>query len=311
MKAAQISEYGATTNIKVANVDIPKPNPNQVQVKVAAASLNPFDSAVLAGYAQSMAPLNFPATLGLDFAGTITKVGEGVTEFQEGDRVYGTANAMFGGSGAFAEYVSANTGSIALSPSNISDAEAAALPTAGISAWQAITKELDLKKGQKIFINGGTGGVGSFAIQIAKHIGAHVAVTASSDNTEFAKSLGADEVIDYKTTAFNDVLRNYDAVLNNVRSENTNDILGVLKKGGVASSLAGGLDSDDAQAQGSTAINQMTNVSTSSLDALRELVEQNAVKPAIDTTFKLDDIQQAYGTLADKSVKGKIVISVQ
>lgn len=310
MKAAQISEYGAVTNVKVKNVDTPEPNTGQVQVAVTAASINPFDAAVLAGYAQSMAPLIFPATLGLDFAGTVTKVGEGVTEFKKGDRVFGTANAMFGGSGAFAEYVVANSGSVALSPSNVSDQEAAALPTAGVSAWQALAKELDLKKGQKIFINGGTGGVGSFAIQIAKYIGAHVAVTASSDNTAFAKQLGADEVIDYKATDFKDVLHNYDAVLNNVHSESANDILAVLKKGGVASSLAGGFDAANAEEQGTTAINQMTHVSTSSLDELRDLVEQGAVKPAIDTTFKLDDIQQAYETLADKSVQGKIVIVI-
>lgn len=310
MKAAQITEYGAISNIKVNDIDTPQPGASQIQVKVAAASLNPFDSIVLAGYAQSMAPLAFPATLGLDFAGTVTKIGDGVTEFKEGDHVYGTANAMFGGSGAFAEFVVANAGSVALSPNNATDTEAASLPTAGISAWQALTKELNVQKGQKVFINGGTGGVGSFAIQIAKHLGAYVAVTASGDNVEFAKKLGADEVIDYKTANFKDVLRDYDATLNNVHSENTNDILSVLKKGGAASSLAGGLDADSAKEQGFTAVNQMTHVTTASLDALRDLVEQGSVKPAIDAAFKLGEIQQAYETLANKSVKGKIVISI-
>lgn len=310
MKAAQISEYGTPTNITINEVDIPTPDAKQVLVSVTTAGLNPFDSIVLAGYAHAMAPLNFPATLGLDFAGTITRVGSEVTEFKEGDHVYGTANAMFGASGAFAEYAVANAGSIALAPTTISSAESASLPTAGVSAWQGIVTELNVQSGQKVFINGGTGGVGSIAVQIAKHLGAYVAVTASTDNADYAKSLGADEVIDYKTTDFKDVLHDYDAVLNNVRSDDGSDSLKVLKKGGKGASLTGGYETADAEALGVTAVNQMTHVTTASLDALCEIVDAGAVKPTIDASFSLNDIQKAYETLANSSVAGKIVIEI-
>jgi alcohol dehydrogenase len=310
MKAAQISEYGAPTNITINEVDIPTPGATQVLVSVSSAGLNPYDAIVLAGYAHAMAPLNFPATLGLDFAGTVTQVGSEVTEFTEGDHVYGTANAMFGASGAFAEYAVANTSSIALAPTTISSAESASLPTAGVSAWQGLVSELNIQSGQKVFINGGTGGVGSIAIQIAKHLGAYVAVTASADNADYAKSLGADEVIDYKTTDFKDVLHDYDAVLNNVRSDDASDSLKVLKKGGKGASLTGGYETEDAEALGVTAVNQMTHVTTASLDALREIVDAGAVKPAIDKSFLLNDVQKAYETLASSSVAGKIVITI-
>lgn len=310
MKAAQISEYGDVTNITLNDVEIPEPGANQVQVKAAAASLNPFDSAVLAGYAQSMAPLNFPATLGIDFAGTVTAVGEGVTEFKEGDRVYGTANAMFGASGAFAEYVCANTNSIALSPSNVSDVEAASLPTAGISAWQAITKEIGLEKGQKFFVNGGTGGVGTFAIQIAKHLGAHVATTASTENAAYASELGADEVIDYKTQRFQDALHDYDAALDTVGGDSINEVLSVVKTGGAAATMAGAFDEDIASQKGITVTSVMTHVTTQALDELRELVENGAVTTHVDKEFPLDTVAEAYAFRSANSVKGKVGIKI-
>lgn len=311
MKAAQITEYGDASNITINDVDTPRPGVGQVLVEVAAASLNPFDGMVIAGYAQSMAPLNFPATLGIDIAGTVTELGKGVTEFKVGDRVFGTANAMFGASGAFAEFATANTNSIAITPVNISDSEAASLPTAGVSAWQAIVKELNVQNGQKLFINGGTGGIGSFAIQIAKNAGAYVAVTASTNNVEYAKQLGADEVIDYTSTKYTEVLDGYDAALNNVRSDDTSDILTILKKGAIVASLAGSLDEESAKTQEITAINQMTHVSTESLTALASLVESSAVKPVGIQTFTLDNVKDAYAALGTKSVQGKIVITVK
>lgn len=311
MKAAQINEYGDTTKITITDIKTPQPASGQVLVEVHASGLNPFDSIVLAGYAQAMAPLSFPATLGIDFTGTVTALGEGVNEFAVGDKVYGTANAMLGASGAFAEFATANTSSIALAPSNFSDAEIASLPTAGISAWQAVVKELDIQSGQKLFINGGTGGVGSFATQIAKHLGAYVAVTASGDNVEYAKSLGADEVIDYKTADFKKVVHAYDAVLNNVHIEDGSEILSVLKEGGKGASLAGGFDTENAKANGITAVNQMTHVTTDSLNALRELVEQGAIKPVGIKNFALNQITDAYTVLATESVQGKVVITVK
>ncbi len=309
MKSAQIDNYGDVSAIMLNDVEKPAIAENQVLIETNAASLNPFDLAVLAGHAQSMAPLTFPATLGLDMAGTVVGVGAAVTKFGIGERVYGTANAMFGASGAFAEYVAANADNIAHSPTNVSDVEAASFPTAGISALQAIVDNLDVQSGQKVFINGGSGGVGSIAIQIAKHLGAYVTVTASATNADFVKSLGADEVIDYKTQDYRTLLRDYDAVLTNVRADDTNDVLTVLKRGGRAVSLVGPFDDARATKLGVTAMPQMTKVTTESLDRLRELVDQGAVHAVIDKTFQLDQIREAYITAQNQSVKGKLVIS--
>ncbi|MFA5172772.1 MAG: NADP-dependent oxidoreductase [Sulfuriferula sp.] len=310
MKAAQIDNYGDVSVIEVRDVEKPTINDDQILVEVAAAGLNPFDTAVRSGSAQAMAPLSFPATLGLDFAGTVVEVGSNVTGFGIGEKVYGTANAMFGASGAFAEYTAANATSVAHAPQNMSDVEAASLPTAGISALQAVINAIKLQSGQKLFINGGSGGIGTTAIQIAKHLGAYVAVSASADSRDYVLSLGADEFVDYKTQNYKDVISDFDAVLNNVYSDKTIELLDVLKKGGVAVSLTGGFDDKTAADLGVTAINQGTNVSTASLDALRSLVESGAVTAVIDQTFTLDQIKDAYTARETQSVKGKIVITI-
>ncbi|MDB5176505.1 MAG: NADPH:quinone reductase Zn-dependent oxidoreductase [Candidatus Saccharibacteria bacterium] len=310
MKAAQIDNYGDVSAIEIREVEKPTITEEQVLIEVAAASLNPFDTSVRAGYAQSMAPLTFPATLGLDLTGTIVEVGANVTGFGVGEKVYGTANAMFGASGAFAEYTAANATSVAVAPKNISDTEIASLPTAGVSALQAVVDNIQLKSGQKIFINGGSGGVGSTAIQIAKHLGAYVAVAASADNRDFALSLGADEFIDYKTQNYKDVISDYDAVLNNVYGDNTIELLDVLKQGGVAVSMTGGFDDDKAASLGVKAINMGTMVTTSSLNELTKLVEDGIVTVAIDQTFTLDQIKEAFIARETESVKGKIAIKI-
>lgn len=309
MKAAQIDNYGDITDIQIRDADQPIITDDQVLIEATAASINPFDLSVLSGGAVAMAPLHFPATLGLDMAGTIAEVGNNVTGFAVGDRVYGTANAMFGASGAFAEYVAANAGSVALSPRNISDEEAASLPTAGISGLQAIDT-LAIEPGQKVFIHGGAGGAGSVAIQVAKARGAYVAATASTDNVEFVQSLGADEVIDYKSQNYVDVVKDYDAAFNMVRSENMDDVLLSVKQGGKAVSLVGPFSEDAAAERNIEASAQGTQVTTQRLDELRELIESGKVKPVVDKTFSLDQIQDVYATLKNESIKGKITVHI-
>ena len=310
MKAAQIDTYGDVSVIEVREIEKPAISGEQVLVRVNAASLNPFDSAVRAGYAQAMAPFPFPGTLGLDLAGTIAEVGSDVTGFAVGDRVFGTANAMFGASGAFAEFAATNACNIAHTPENVSDADATALPTAGISALQALTDELGIQSGQKLFINGGAGGIGTIAIQIAKHLGAYVATTASSDNVEFVKSLGADEVIDYKSQSFTDTIHGYDAALDTVGGDSLNDVLHVLKKGGKAVTLAGQFDQEKATALGVTGSSQMTHVQTKVLTDLATLVADGVVKVTVEKTYPLDQIKQAFTARETESIKGKIVISI-
>ena len=309
MKAAQIDSYGDVTNIHITDIEQPTITDDQVLVKVAAASINPFDLTVLSGGAASMAPLTFPATLGLDIAGVVVEIGANVTGFAVGDRVYGTANAMFGASGAFAEFAAANAGNIGLSPSDVSELEAASFPTAGISGLQAVNT-LNIQQGQKLFIHGGAGGAGSIAIQVAKARGAYVATTASTENSEFVKSLGADEVIDYKTQDYKEIVKDYDGAFTTVWSENISEVFTVLKDGGVAISLVGPFDDVAASERNITASAQMTKVSTQSLGELRQLVEDGAVKPLVDKTFTLDTVQDAYSSLANDSIKGKIAIEI-
>lgn len=310
MKAAQIDNYGDVTNIRVRDIESPSISDDQILVEIHASSINPFDQTVLSGGAESMAPLNFPATLGLDIAGIVAEIGANVTGFAIGDRVYGTANAMFGASGAFAEFAAVNPSSIGHTPSNISDSEAASLPTAGISGLQAINS-LDVSDGQKVFIHGGAGGAGSIAIQVAKARGAYVAATASSTNSDYVKSLGADEVIDYKTQNYLESASDYDALFTTVWSENISESLAIVKKGGKAISLVGPFDDTKSQELGVSASAQMTHVTTQALSELRELIDSKLVKPVVDREYDLDHTQDAYTALALESIQGKIVISIK
>jgi alcohol dehydrogenase len=310
VKAAQIDNYGDVTNIRVRDIESPSISDDQILVEIHASSINPFDQTVLSGGAESMAPLNFPATLGLDIAGIVAEIGANVTGFAIGDRVYGTANAMFGASGAFAEFAAVNPSSIGHTPSSISDSEAASLPTAGISGLQAINS-LDVSDGQKVFIHGGAGGAGSIAIQVAKARGAYVAATASSTNSDYVKSLGADEVIDYKTQNYLDSANDYDALFTTVWSENISESLAIVKKGGKAISLVGPFDDTKSQELSVSASAQMTHVTTQALSELRELIDSNLVKPVVDREYDLDHIQDAYTALASESIQGKIVISIK
>jgi NADPH:quinone reductase-like Zn-dependent oxidoreductase len=165
--------------------------------------------------------------------------------------------------------------------------------------------------GQKVFINGGSGGIGVIAIQIAKSLGAYVATTVSTDNVEFAKSLGADEVIDYKTTDYTEVLKDYNVALNNVYSDKINEVLSVLKDGAIAVSLAGNFDEAAAKAKNITATAQMTNVSTASLNELAGMVGDDEVKPIVSKTFTLDQVAKAFDEKQNGSVRGKIVIAIR
>lgn len=308
MKAAQIDGYGDVSAIQVRDTEKPIVRDDQVLIKVGAGGLNPFDLMVLSGQVQSMAPLDLPATLGSDIAGTIAEVGSKVTNFAVGDRVYGTANAIGGASGAFAEFATTPATSIGHAPNNSSDSEAASLPTAGISALQAINT-LNIQNGQRIFIHGGAGGVGSVAIQIAKARGAYVIATASAANKDFVTALGADEVIDYKAQDFRELVHDADAMLNTVRSDDSDDLLGTLKRGGVAVSMTGPFDETKAAELGVTATAQQTHVTTEALEELRDLVEQSAVHTSVDRSYPLDQVQAAYTTLGAESVRGKIVIT--
>lgn len=310
MKAAQFKEYGDASVVEVVEIDRPTLAEGQVLVKVEAVSLNPFDSAIRAGYMQQMIPLQLPVTIGGDIAGEVVEVADGVTNVAVGDVVYGQANVVAGNSGAFAEFAATAAGQVAKLPSNLSINEAASLPLVGVSAWQGLVQHIKLQAGQKILITGGAGGIGRVAIQIAKHIGAYVATTASGEGLEVAKALGADEVIDYTSQDFTELLSDYDAVFDTVGGEGLNSTLAILKSGGIAVTMAGAYDEAAASEAGVTAISESTQVTTDALNQLTQLIESGVVSAGIGKVFPLADIRAAFTARDTGAVKGKIVVEV-
>lgn len=312
MKAAQINSYGEADVIQI-NEDTPKPTlkSGQILIENYAASINAIDWKLRAGFLQKMMPATFPFTLGGDFAGKITEVGENVSDFKLGDEVYGQAIFLNGGSGSMAEYVVANSTNTALKPQSISFEEAGALPLVGVSAIQALEDHIKLQKGQKILIHGGAGGIGHIAIQLAKFLGAYVATTVSTDDAEFVKGLGADEIIDYKTQKFEKLIKDYDAVFDNVGGETGDKSFQVLKKGGVIVSMLGQPSPELAEKYGVTAIGQGTQTDTAHLKRLADLVDSGKVKVHVDKVFPLEQAQVAFNYQEKTHPRGKVVLKIK
>lgn len=311
MKAAQIAEYGDPSVVTITEVDKPTAKKGQVVVEVHSSSLNPFDTAIRAGYMKEIIPLELPVTLGGDIAGVVAEVGEDVTNVVAGDKVYGQANVVAGNSGAFAEFAATVASQVAKMPESLDFTAAGALPLVGVSALQALTDHINLQSGQKIFIHGGAGGIGSIAIQIAKHLGAYVATTATGDGADYVKELGADEVIDYKTQKFAEILRDYDAVFDTVGGDDFNTAFTVLKKGGIAVTMIAQPDQAKADELGITVVQQGTKVTTDALNALTKLVEDGIVTVAIGKVFTLDEIKEAFVARESGAVKGKVALKIK
>ena len=314
MKSTQIKRYGGSEVVEI-NQSTPAPNDpsaGKVLVDVKAAGVNPADWKIREGYFQQMMPLQFPSTLGMDFSGVIEKVGEGVPDFKQNDEVYGQAAVIRGGSGAFAEIALANADTIAHKPKILSHEKAAGLPLVGVSAWQALVETIGLSKGQKILIHGGAGGIGSIAIQLAKHLGAYVATTVSTNDKQFVKEeLGADEVIDYKTQTFEDLLpHEYDAVFDTVGGETYTRSFKILKRGGIIVSMLEQPNQELMDRFGVKAISQFTQVNRERLTKLARLVDQNNIRVTIDRTFPLDEAGKALDYQRDVHPRGKVVLQV-
>jgi alcohol dehydrogenase len=311
MKAAQMNDYGDASVVQVNEVEQPQVVEGKVLVEVQASSINPFDAKLRAGYMKDAMALRFPFTMGGDMAGVVTEIGPGVTGFAAGDKVYGQAAGVAGNSGAMAEYAVTAAGQVAKMPDNLSFAEAASLPLVGVSALQGLTEHIKLRAGQKLLVLGGSGGIGTIAIQIAKHVGAYVATTASAEGVARVRELGADEVFDYKAEHFAANSRDFDTVFDTVGGDDFGKALGVLKPGGVAVSMVGAADEAKAKELGVTAINQHTKVTTERLDALRELVEAGAVKPQVGKVFSLADVAAAFEAWDRGGVVGKVVVEIK
>lgn len=306
MKAARIYEYGDASVVHVEDVEKPVAGEGQIVVEVYAASLNPFDTKIRQGSMKEMIPLQLPVTLGGDIAGEVVEVGSGVQNVSVGDTVYGQANVVGGNSGAFAEYAATAAVQVARAPKNVSIVDAASLPLVGGSALQALTEHINLQPGQKLFINGGSGAIGRIAIQIAKHIGAYVATTATGEGVDVARSAGADEVIDYTSQDYTQLLSGYDAAFDTVGGDALQNLAHVVKDGGVVVSMAG----EPTVERNISAVSQMTRASTDKLDALRDLVESGVVTPGVGKVFRLDEVQQAFVARESGQVKGKVVLQI-
>jgi alcohol dehydrogenase len=311
MKSVQIKKYGSSEVIEI-NQSAPEPivSVGKVLVIVKAAGVNPIDWKIREGYMQQKIQLQFPSTLGMDLSGVIKQVGEGVSAFKQGEEVYGQAAVVTGGSGAFAEMALANADSIAHKPRNLINTEAAALPLVGVSAWQALVENIVLSKDQKILIHGGAGGIGSIAIQLAKYLGAYITTTVSTNDKQFVQEMGANQVIDYKTQNFEDILNDYDAVFDTIGGETYKRSFKVLKKGGIIVSMLEQPNLELMNQYGVKAIFQFTQVNRDRLTKLAQLVDQNNIMVNVEKTFPLDEAGNALDYLKDIHPRGKVVLTV-
>jgi alcohol dehydrogenase len=307
MIAAQITRFGHPNVLKINDIPEPEPHDGQVLVEVHASSINPFDTIMREG--QVKFPL--PATLGGDIAGVVKKVSSGVSHVKPGDSVYGQANVLSGASGAFAEFATTGANQVARIPKNLSFSEAASLVLTGLSALQVIEGKMKLQSGQTILIHGAAGGIGSVAVQIAKHLGAVVTAAATGRGVEYVKALGADHSIDYQAGPFEAGLSGFDAVFATVPGDIVDRSFQVLRRGGILVSMLGTPSAELAAKYGVTAIGQQTRTSPESLNRLSELVEQRAVSPHIDQVFALPEIAKAFEARESGHPLGKVVVQIR
>src|ERR1700733_11592018 len=232
MKAIRIHQYGGPEVLAQVEMQRPKPGPDEVLIQVHAASVNPIDWKLRAGHVKEVFPLTFPATLGWDVSGTVEEAGDKVTQFKRGDEVYALVKG-----GGYAEYVAVTASVVAKKPRTVDHVHAAAVPVAGLTAWQALFEVAQLRAGQKVLIHAAAGGVGNFAVQFAKAKGAYVIGSASSKNQAFLGELGVDQAVDYQKTRFEDVVRDVDVVLDTIGADTQERSFKVLKKGGILVSI--------------------------------------------------------------------------
>ncbi|HDR8451820.1 TPA: NADP-dependent oxidoreductase, partial [Bacillus cereus] len=314
MKAMIIDRYGKVP-MRMAEVPTPEINEYEVLAEIHAASINPIDFKIRDGKVKMLLKYEMPLILGNDFSGVITKVGSKVTRFKVGDEIY--ARPRKNKIGTFAEYIAIHEDDIALKPKNLSFEEAASIPLVGLTSYQALHDIMQLQKGQKILIHAGSGGVGTFAIQLAKIMGATVTTTASEAGANLVTSLGADEIINYKTEKFEDILKNYDAVFDTIGGATLEKSFNIIKSGGNIVSVSGMPNARFGKEFGSgffktllfslaskklTALEKKHNAQYSFLfmkpsgDQLRTIanyIEAGKIKPVIDRVFPFEDAQKA------------------
>ncbi len=316
MKAVAIESYGGSENLKMIECPRPEPEADEVLIEVAYAGVNPVDWKLREGYLQSVIPHEFPIILGWDVSGTVVGKGKNVKEFEIGDEVYGYIRKPLLKWGAYAEFVTAQAKNIAKKPRNLSMAEAAGLPLISLTAWQSLFDAAHLKKGESILIHGGSGGVGSMAVQFAKHQGATVYATASFQKHAYVKELGADLAIDYKLDFVEAMQKaapgGVDVVFDCVGKETFRKSFPCLKiPGGRIVSILEHLDPDEAQKIGIQASYVFVAPNGPQLEEIAQLVEANKVVPPKIVQMPLAEAAQAQDKLRAGEVFGKLVLKVK
>ncbi|MEU9358764.1 NADP-dependent oxidoreductase [Streptomyces sp. NPDC048301] len=333
MKAYLIEKYGDASEVRAAEVPDPEPGAEEVLVRIHAASVNPLDFRIRDGAFKAFLPYRLPLVLGNDLAGEVVRTGPAVTRFAVGDHVY--ARPDKDRIGAFAELIAVHQDDLAPKPAALTMAEAASLPLVGLTAWQALVEKAQVRPGQKVLIHGGSGGVGTVALQLARHLGAHVATTASAANVPLVKDLGADVAIDYRTQDFGEVLHGYDLVLDTLGGESLEKSMSVLEPGGKLISIAGPPDADFARELGLNPVLRQGVEALSSgirrhaerrgvtyaflfmkadgaqLGEITRLVDDGVIRPVVDRAFPFERTREAMEYAEHgRTGAGKVVVTM-
>lgn len=308
MKAVVVNEYGGPDVLKYQDAPRPEPKNDEILVRVVAAAVNPVDTYVRQGMFAKRGIDNRPLIIGYDIAGIVEKTGADAKKFKAGDQVYSYLSVMRGG--GYAEYAIAKESETALKPKNINFEEAAAVPLAATTAWQALIDQAKIKKGQTVLIHGGSGGVGSFAIPIAKSRDTKVIATASTAHQTSLKQLNVDQPIDYTTTKFEDVVKDVDVVLNCVRADALGRSYGVVKKGGTIVSITDEPDQTECGKHEITCSRLGAHPDAKVLEELTKLIEAGKMKPIVSQTFPLAGASKAQEQIETHHTLGKIVLKV-
>jgi len=333
VKAVFVDRYGNADRVRYGDVPDPEMREDDVLIEIHAAGVNPLDSKIRNGEFKLILPYRLPLILGNELAGVVIRVGSRVRRFKPGDEVYGRPGKDR--IGTFAQFIAVREGDLAIKPTSLTMEEAASIPLVGLTAWQALVERARLKKGQKVLIHAGAGGVGTFAIQLAKHLGATVATTTSTANVDLVKRLGADIVIDYKKDSFEEVLRDCDVALNSLDAGTLEKSVRVLKPGGKLISISGPPDPEFAKELGFSRILGLVmgllsfrirrharrhqvdysflfmKASGDQLRQIGSLIDAGAIRPVVDRVFPFESTKDAMAFVETGRAKGKVVIKVR
>jgi len=333
MKAFIVDRYKKKGALRFGDMPEPALRDDDVLVEIHAAGLNLLDSKIRDGEFKAIQPYRTPFILGHDLAGTVVRVGANVRRLKPGDEIY--ARPRDSRIGTFAEFIATNEADVALKPKNLAMEEAASIPLVGLTAWQVLVERAGLRKGQKVLIHAGSGGVGTFAIQLAKHLGATVATTTSPANTAMVKALGADVVIDYRSQRFEEMLSGYDIVLNSLDAGTLEKSLKVLKPGGKLISISGPPDPAFARAQGLNVMLRLVlrlmsagirrkakragvdysflfmRADGEQLGRITKLIEDGTIRPVVDRVFPFEKLNEAFAYIDTGRAKGKVVVRLK